>query len=130
MRFTASLFSAITLAFAGAAQAADDHQHAHEHTSLNGGIVVEANHIDFELVAKADSIALYVRDHDKPASTQGASGKVTLLNGADKTEATLAPAGDNKLEAKGAFKVAPGTKVVAAVTLAGKPAVNVRFAIK
>jgi hypothetical protein len=39
----------------------------------------------------------------------------------------LSPAGDNKLEAKGAFKVAPGTKAVAVVTLAGKPAQSVRF---
>ena len=35
-----------------------------------------------------------------------------------------------KLEAKGAFKVAPGTKVVALVALPGKKAANVRFAVK
>jgi len=37
---------------------------------------------------------------------------------------------EGKLEAKGAFKVAAGTKVVALVTLPGKKAANVRFAVK
>jgi hypothetical protein len=71
-----------------------------------------------------------VRDHGKPASTQGASGKITVLAGTEKTEATLAPAGDNKLEAKGSFKVAAGTKFVATVGLKGKQPVNMRFALK
>ena len=44
----------------------------------------------------------------------------------DKSEATLAPAGDNKLEAKGGFNVKSGTKVTAVVTLAGKTAKTVR----
>lgn len=70
------------------------------------------------------------RDHGKPASTQGASGKLTILSGADKTEATLAPAGDNKLEAKGSFKAGPGTKFVTTVTLQGKKPATMRFALK
>lgn len=129
MKIAASL-SALALCLSGAAFAVDDHKHGHEHKPLHGGVVVEANDIDFELVATADSIALFVRDHGKAASTQGATAKVTLLNGTEKTEATLAPAGDNKLEAKGAFKVGSGTKAVASVTLAGRKPVNVRFAIK
>ncbi len=128
---TRQLFACVALTLAGSAFAAGDaHNHTHEHKPLHGGIVVEASDIDFELVARADVITLYVRDHGKPAATQGATGKLTLLSGADKAEAVLAPAGDNKLEAKGSFKVAPGTKLVATVTLAGKKAVNVRFAIK
>lgn len=126
----AALLSALALCLSSSANAADDHQHGHEHKPLHGGVVVEANDVDFELVAKADSIALFVRDHGKPASTQGATAKVMLLNGTEKSEASLAPAGDNKLEAKGAFKVGSGTKAVATVTLAGKKPVNVRFAIK
>ncbi|MBK6853387.1 MAG: hypothetical protein IPG93_17860 [Burkholderiales bacterium] len=128
---TRQLFACVALTLAGSAFAAGDaHNHTHEHKPLHGGIVVEASDIDFELVARADVITLYVRDHGKPAATLGATGKLTLLSGADKAEAVLAPAGDNKLEAKGSFKVAPGTKLVATVTLAGKKAVNVRFAIK
>ena len=113
-----------------AVHAAGDHSHAHEHKPLYGGVVVEASDIDFELVAKPEQITLYVRDHGKPASTGGAVAKLTLLNGADKSELALSPAGDNKLEAKGSFKTGPGTKVVATVTLAGKKPVNVRFSLK
>ncbi len=43
--------------------------------------------------------------------------------------ALTAPAGE-KLEAKGAFKVAKGTKGVATVTLAGKSAAIARFEVK
>lgn len=125
----APLLAAWTVALSGAAGAADPHAHGHEHKPLHGGIVVEAGDVDFELVAKADRITLHVRDHGQPAATQGAAGKLTLLNGGEKSEAVLAPAGDNRLEAKGNFKVVSGTKVVAAVTLAGRKPVNLRFAV-
>lgn len=126
----ATLLSTLALALSGSAFAAGDHKHGHEHKPMHGGVVVEASDVDFELVAKADVITLYVRDHGKAASTQGAMARVTLLSGTEKTEATLAPAGDNKLEARGSFKVGSGTKAVALVTLAGKKPINVRFAIK
>lgn len=123
-----TLLTAAGLAFAATAFAADGH--SHDPKPMHGGIVTESSDIEFELLAKADSITVYVRDHGKPANTQGASGKLTVLSGAEKAEATLAPAGDNKLEAKGSFKVGPGTKFVATVNLQGKKPVNVRFALK
>ncbi len=116
------------LASGSAAFAADDHSHGAK--PRHGGIVTEASDIEFELVAKGDSIALYVRDHGKAVSTQNATGKLTVLTGADKADGALASAGDNKLEAKGPFKIGPGTKVVATVSLQGKGPVNVRFALK
>jgi hypothetical protein len=58
-----------------------------------------------------------------------ATGKVTVFNGNDKTEAPLALVGD-KLEAKGSFKLAAGTKVLAEVALNGKPAASARFTLK
>lgn len=130
MKKTAILLSALALSASGAVFAADDHQHGHDHKPLHGGVVAEASDIDFELVADAGSIALFVRDHGKPASTQDATAKVTLLNGTEKTEAVLAPAGGNKLAAQGAYKLGAGTKAVATVTLAGKKPVSVRFAIR
>jgi len=51
------------------------------------------------------------------------------LNGAEKSEAELLPAG-NKMEAKGSFKVAKGTKGIAVLTLAGKPPATARFEVK
>jgi hypothetical protein len=110
-------------AFSGAAVAKDDH------TAKHGGIFVETKALDFEIVAKPDTIQVYVADHGKPVKLEGAKGKVTLLNGSEKTEVDLAPAGD-KLEAKGSFKVAKGTKGIALVTLAGKPAATARFEVK
>ena len=127
---TTPLFAALALAVSGTAFAAGDHGKGHEHQPLHGGIVVEAHDMDYELVARPDRLTLHLRDHGKPAKTEGVSAKLTLLNGTEKSEAVLTPAGEGKLEAKGAFKVAPGTKVVALVTLPGKKAANVRFAVK
>lgn len=122
-----TLFGAALIAWAGTSHAAGDH--GHEHKPLHGGVVVEASDMDFELVAKADVISLFLRDHGKPASVQGASAKLTLLTGTEKTEVALSPSGD-KLEAKGSFKLGAGSKAVAMVSLAGKKPVNVRFVLK
>ncbi|MBI3101916.1 MAG: hypothetical protein HYY98_10240 [Burkholderiales bacterium] len=125
---TKQLLAALALALCVPAFATGNH--AHEHKPLHGGIVTEVADIDYELVAQSDTLTLHLRDHGKPFALDGASAKLTLLNGSEKTEATLSPAGDGKLQAKGSFKVAPGTKVVALVTVPGKKAANVRFAVK
>ena len=133
MKTTRQLFAALALAALAtttAAHAAGDHGAGHDHKPQHGGIVAEVNDMDYELVAKPDTLTLHLRDHGKPAKTEGVRAKLTLLNGTEKSEAVLAPAGEGKLEAKGAFKVAAGTKVVALVTLPGKKAANVRFAVK
>lgn len=95
-----------------------------------GGIVAEANDVEYELVAKADSLTLYVEDHHKQVDTKGAAARVTMLADGHKSETALAPAGENRLQAKGAFAVAAGTKVVVVVTLPGKPAATVRMVLK
>lgn len=110
---------------AGKVLAAGDHGHAPK----NGGIVVETKAGDFEIVAKPDLLQVYVSDHGKTVSLNGAKAKVTLLNGAEKTDAELIPAGD-KMEAKGTFKVSKGTKGVAVMTWAGKSPVTARFEVK
>jgi hypothetical protein len=58
-----------------------------------------------------------------------ASAKLTLLSGSEKQEVELKPEA-GKLEAKGAFKVGPGTKAVAVVTNAGKTLGTARFTLK
>ncbi len=127
---TQALLASIALALAGSAIAAGDkHDHAHEHKPMHGGVVVEVKDIDYELVAKPTVLQLHLRDHGKPTDISKASAKLTLLTGAEKQEVELKPAGD-KLEASGTFKVGPGTKVVAVVTIAGKSAGTVRFALK
>ena len=118
--FATFLFAAV---FAVPVMAADDHKPKH------GGIVVETKAGDMELVAKPDLIVIHISDHGKPMKLTSATGKVTVFNGNDKTEAPLALAGD-KLEAKGSFKVGAGAKVLADVSLNGKPAVAARFTLK
>lgn len=95
----------------------------------HNGTVATAGDLGFELAAQGDSVVLYVDDHGRPMSTQGMGGKLTVLNGADKSEAELTAAGDNKLQAKG-VKLNPGAKAVAALTLPNKKTMTVRFTVK
>ncbi len=125
-KLCAATTTALALAFAlsGAAHAGGTHDHSPQH----GGVVDEVKDMDYELVAKANVVQLYLRDHGKKVDLAKATAKVTLLTGADKQEVELKPAGD-KLEASGSFKVGPGTKAVAVVTVNGKPA-TARFTFK
>ncbi|MGQ3052263.1 MAG: hypothetical protein ACT6S0_10805 [Roseateles sp.] len=115
----AALGGASTLALAGG-----------NHQPMKGGIVAPGKAADYELVAKPTVLQLYVQDHgSKLRDVSKASAKLTLLAGKEKQEVDLKPAGD-KLEATGAFNVAPGTKVIAVVTDAGKPLGTARFVLK
>ena len=102
---------------------------AEDHAPKHGGVVVETKAGDLELVAKPELIVIHVSDHGKPMKLTSGSGKVTVFNGNDKTEAPLALVGD-KLEAKGSFKLGAGTKVLTEVSLNGKPTVSARFTLK
>jgi len=94
----------------------------------HGGVVATASDLGFELVGTPSGAAIYVEDHGKPMAPTGMTGKLTVLNGTEKSEADLAAAGD-KLEAKG-VKLAAGAKVVAALTTADKKVITVRFTVK
>jgi len=123
-----TLLAALALAAAGAAHAGGKHDHAHDHTPKHGGVVVEVRDMDYELVARPTAIQLYLRDHGKGVDVSKASAKVTLLTGTEKQEVELKPVGD-RLEATGSFKVGPGSRAVAVVTVAGK-ASTARFTVK
>lgn len=94
----------------------------------HGGVVQTASDLSFELVARADGAAIYVEDHGKAMTPTGLTGKLTVLNGAEKSEAELVVAGD-KLEAKG-IKLASGAKVVAAIVTPSAKAITVRFTVR
>ena len=128
-------------AYVNLASAADDHKghahndkpgqpHSHDAKPQHGGVVSVIKDINYELVAKADSLTLYVNDHDQPVDTRNASATVTLLSASDKTESNLLPAGGNQLRAQGAFKIQAGTKAVAIVKFGDKPGQSVRFVLK
>ncbi|MFN9504987.1 MAG: hypothetical protein ACK57J_10595, partial [Rubrivivax sp.] len=81
-----------------------------------------------ELVSTPTGAAIYIDDHGKPMAPIGMTGKLTVLNGTQKSEAELVVSGE-KLEAKG-VKLAPGAKVVAALTTSAKKVITVRFTLK
>ncbi len=122
-----SIFIVGALALSAPVFASQDHDHGH--APKHGGVVVETNQLDQELVAKPGVIQLYLTDHGKPVDLSKASARVTLLAGSEKQEVDLKPAGD-KLEATGAFKVGAGTKAIAVVTGASKSNSTARFTLK
>lgn len=99
-----------------------------EAKARHGGVVAKASDLGFELVGLPTGAAIYVDDHGTPMAPTGMTGKLTVLNGTEKSEAPLVVAGD-KLEARG-VKLAAGAKVVAALTTPAKKAITVRFTVK
>jgi hypothetical protein len=102
----------------------------HDHGPKYGGVVREVKNIAYELVAKQDSLTLYLNDHGKPVSTQGATAQAMIYGGSDKTPIKLEPAGENRLAAKGSFKVGVGVRVIITTTLPGKPPAKASFMLK
>lgn len=94
----------------------------------HGGIVREANHLAYELVAAAEGVTIYVYDHDRPLATKGMSGRLVVLHGTAKSEAELKPAGDNRLVAPG-VKLGKGAKAVATLKGADNKVATLRFAL-
>ena len=94
----------------------------------HGGVVATSSDLSFELVGSPDGAAIYVEDHGKPMAPTGLKGKLTVLNGSDKSEADLLVAGD-KLEAKG-VKLTKGAEVVAALTTSSAKVITMRFTVR
>lgn len=130
MKYNTSLIALATVALGLAATSTAFAAGRHDHSPKFGGIVAEGKAFDAELVAKPDLITVHVSDHGKPMKTKDARGKITLLTGSDKTEFELMPTGDSRMEAKGKFSVAKGTKVVVEITLKGRKPSALRFEMK
>lgn len=132
MRFN-SFLAALALASLGVTPVlagGDGHGHEHGQQPMYGGVLATASDVNYELVAKADSLTLYVVDHGKPVLTAGAKGSATLHAGSEKTTVALQPAGDNRLIGNGSFKSGVGVRVAATVALPGKPEVKLNFRLK
>jgi hypothetical protein len=97
-------------------------------TARHGGVAQMANDLGFELVATPTGATIYIEDHGKPLPATGMSGKLTVLDGANKSEAPLSPAG-NTLVAPG-IKLPKGAKAVAAITTANQKVITVRFTVR
>lgn len=102
----------------------------HDHGPKYGGVVREVKSIAYELVARPDSLTLFVSDHGKPVSTQGATAEAAIYAGNDKTTVKLEPAGENRMVAKGNFRVGVGVRVALTTTLPGKTPAKATFNLK
>lgn len=114
---------------------AHDGAHLDMQAAPNGGQLRMAGVYHYELVtAKAATAAtqspvvVHVTDHAGSAvSTKGARGSATILSGKAKVSVPLAPAGENRMHGMAQYAVAPDTKVVVTITLAGGKAEQARF---
>lgn len=100
------------------------------HGPKYGGVVREVKNISYELVAKPNTLTLYLSDHGKSISTQGAKAEATLYAGNEKTTVPLESSGDNRMSASGNFRVGVGVRAVVQVTLQGQETTKVDFKLK
>ena len=98
--------------------------HADHGKPQYGGVVAEGGEAQFEVLEQGGKIVVHVSSHGTPLDTTGASGKLTTLVGAAKTEIELKPASGSRLE--GAGKLPAGAKLLLQVQLAGKKALQAR----
>lgn len=94
-----------------------------------GGIMQTVDDLSFELVVKGDIADIYLGDHGEKVPSAGKTGKLTILSGGNKSEATLEAAGGDRLTAKG-VKIVKGDKVIALITYPDKRTNSIRFVIK
>ena len=97
----------------------------HELKPMHGGVIVEVKDIDIELVAKADSLSMYLTDHGKPIPLDGGTAKLTILIGSEKKDYELLPNG-GKFEVKGNFAIPKGAKAIAVIKIKTK-VITARF---
>ncbi|WP_137937344.1 hypothetical protein [Chitinivorax sp. B] len=96
----------------------------------NGGVIVEGKLVTVEMVAKPDSIRIFLTDHGKPIDVKGVTGEVVMLSGSEKATVKLNPVAGNELSAKGAYNVAAGTKAIVKITLPNKEMEQIRLTVK
>lgn len=94
---------------------------------VDGGVVVSTQDADYELVARQDTLHLYVRARGTPVDIFETKARLTLIAGRARQVVEMSPV-PGRLEARGSFQVAPGTRVVAVVSRPGKSTATLRFA--
>lgn len=102
---------------------------SHSEKPRHGGTLAEAKDLNFELVSQDGKAVIYILDHGIPVDTAKASGSLTVLNGTEKTEIDLQPAGDNRLASADNVLLTKGTKAIASLALGDKK-VSVRFSLR
>ena len=115
------VIATLLISFTGLVQAGA----GHELKPMHGGVIVEVKDVDIELVAKADSLSLYLTDHGKPIPIDGGTAKLTVLIGSDKKDYELLPNG-GRFELKGSFAIPKGAKAIAVIKIKSK-VITARF---
>ena len=115
------MIATLLISFTGLVQAGA----GHELKPMHGGVIVEAKDIDVELVAKPDSLSLYLTDHGKPIPIDGGTAKLTVLIGSDKKDYELLHNG-GRFELKGNFAIPKGAKAIAVIKIKSK-VITARF---
>src|SRR5512140_1177193 len=90
----------------------------------HGGRVIETKTATYELVANKDLVVIHVAVHGKKKYTvKGAAASFEILNASGQViDRSKLLAGDGStLQARGPFKLGPGTKLVASVKFSGQP---------
>jgi hypothetical protein len=95
----------------------------------HGGVVQAAGDLSFELTARDNGATIYVEDHGKPLSTAGMTGRLTVLNGGERSDTELKSAGENTLDAEG-VSIISGSRAVAALKSADGTVLTIRFSVK
>ncbi|WP_321794726.1 hypothetical protein [Caballeronia sp. J97] len=96
----------------------------------HGGLVDDAGLVAVEMVAKGNTVELYLTDDDAPVDAQNVKGTLTVTGPDAKQQSSIAPLSGNQLQSKG-VTVKPGSKVTALLTMAdGVTKVSARFVVR
>lgn len=101
----------------------------HKLEPKHGGVVVESNHIEYELVVTPDHVQLHANDHGKVMDLSQAKGKVTFLVSGQKMERMLVGHGA-VLSSDGVDLKDSAYTAVTTVEFANKKKATVRFKSK
>lgn len=94
---------------------------------MHGGIVAEAGHAQFEIVARDGRITVHASNHGAPLATAGASGKLTVLTGTNKQEIPLQASGQDRLQGQGSLTA--GDKLLLNVIWPGQKPLQARAVV-
>jgi len=96
--------------------------------SQHGGRAVEAGEYHVELVAKADTVDVFLADHgNKAVRSTGFKGLAILMVDGKSQRIVLAPAGESRLSGKAAGALPGAVKGVVQITLPSGKTVQARF---
>lgn len=97
-------------------------QHAHGSKGPNGGMMKDVAGVHAELITSGNTIAFNIVDEgSKPVATNGFTGSVLVVSGAERETITLSPAGNSALKGEAKKPVAADASVTLTLrTQAGK----------